>query len=68
MLSGCMNRINVLWNSKKNYSINHLDRSYNSRAHELSKKGLAIQLGIRKMEIQMRSTSYQIEDFSLPGT
>lgn len=68
LLAGWMNRIKVLWNSKKDYSINHVDRSQNSRADKLSKKGLAIQPSSWKMEIQMESTTYQIEDFSLLGT
>jgi len=68
MLTGWMNRINVLWNIKKDYSINHVDRSYNTHADELSKKGLSVQPGIWKMEIQMGSSTFQIEDFSLSGT
>jgi len=35
-------KVNILWNSRKDFFINHVDRSYSHRAYVLSKKGLLI--------------------------
>jgi len=66
-LTGWMNRIDSLWRSTKDYTITHVDRSQNSHADELSKKGLQIQTGKWKMNITMGNEMHQIQDFSLPG-
>lgn len=68
MLLGWMNRINALWNRKKDYCINHVDRIQNQKADSLLKMGLTSQRGIWKMEIQMGPVTNQIKDFSLSGT
>jgi len=63
-----MNKIDALWNMKKDYNIKHVDRFQNQKVDNLSKMGLTSQLGIWEMEIQMGSTTFQIEDFSWSGT
>lgn len=68
ILSGWIDRIEILWNSLQSYTISHVDRSLNSVADNLSKKGLTIDPGIWKLEVQMQDSIYLIEDFSIPGT
>jgi len=63
-----MNIIDFFWKKEKDYPIQHVDKSQNTHADNLSKKGLLIPLGKWKMDILLGDSTYQIEDFSLPGT
>lgn len=67
-LSGWLNRIEAIWNNRKDYFIDHIDREKNKVADALSKKGLTSQHEVWMMRISMDNKSFQIQKFIMPGT
>lgn len=66
-LAGWLDRIAVLWNSRRDYSISHIDKNQNKEADTLSKMGLTAPQGIWRAQITTVSHCFQIQDFRFPG-
>jgi len=67
-LAGWLNGIEALWNSRRDYTISHIEKDKNKKVDALSKMGISSPQVVWRMQIMMDNFTYQIQEFCLPGT
>lgn len=67
-LAGWLDRIASIWKSRKDYTIQHIDKAFNKEADALSKEGLSSPNELWKVSITVGDVRHNIQDFYLPGT
>ena len=65
-ISGWLDRIASIWNSRKDFTIQHIERTF--KADALSKEGVSSPNEIWKVSITVGDIQRNIQDFRLPGT
>ena len=65
-LQGWLERIDFLWKTQDNYTIQHIERRYNKDADSLSKKGLQANNEEWHLEITWEQSIFNMESFPNP--